>query len=111
MNVHRVSIDEHLPPPTEDSPGIGGKVRNLSALKAVAIGLDQVVNRCQADLCKWGHIDPGTAAANKADFDEARKQLRVLEIGLEAGRGMITALEAQLAPPKPVPPPKDKPAK
>lgn len=98
MDIRRVAIDEHLP---ANDPGLSGKVRNLSALKAVAIALDQTVNRCQADICKWGHIDPGTAVANQADLDEARRQLHVLEVGIETGRGMIAALEAQLAPPKP----------
>lgn len=102
MDIRRVAIDDHLPPPKESEPGIAGKIRDLSALKAVAVGLDQVVNRCQADLCRWGHIDPGTTAANEADFVEARKQLRILEAGLETGRAMVAALEAQLAPPKPV---------
>lgn len=102
MNIRRVSIDEHLPPPkVTETVSIAGKVRDLSALKAVAVGLDQIVNRCQADLCRWGHIDPGTTVANEADFAEAHKQLRILEAGLETGRAMIVALESQLAPPKP----------
>lgn len=98
MEIRRVAIDEHLP---TDDRDLSGKVRNLSALKAVAVALDQTVNRCQADICKWGHIDPSTAIANKDDLDAARGQLHVLEVGLETGRGMIAALEAQLAPPKP----------
>lgn len=110
MSVRRISIDESLPKATANDPGLAGKVKALSALKAVAVGLDQVVNRCQADLARWGHVDPGTQAANEADFVEARKQLHVLEAGLETGRAMLAGVESQPGvapePPKPAPSPK-----
>lgn len=93
--IRRVAIDEHLPAPNGEDPGLPGKVRNLSALKAIAVGLDHVVNRSLADMARWGHVDPGTQAANEADFVEARKQLRILEIGIETGRAMLAAIEAQ----------------
>ena len=110
MDIRRVAIDDHLPPPSDEDPGLAGRVKNLSALKAVAVGLDQVVNRCQADVCRYGHVDPGTAAHNAADFAEARKPLRVLETGLDVGRKMVASLEAQLGV-KPPPPPEPAPTK
>ena len=108
--IKRIAIDDHLAAAAApgELPGLAGPVRALAALRGLAVALDQVVNRSQDDLRRYGEIDKGTARHNEDDFAACRTLLRTLELGLAAGRGMLAAVEAQVTPPPapaPVPAP------
>lgn len=109
MSIRRAAIDDHLPTPGDDEPDVSGKVRGLMVLKSVAISLDQIVNRSLDDFNRWGAVDPATAKVNDLDFAEVRKQLRILEVGLETGRAMLATVEAQLGVTPPQAEPKNAP--
>lgn len=97
MDIRRVGIADQIGSVlTPDEHALVGLVSNLSAVRAVALSLDQVVNRSAHEAQTQDRISPETAAANADDFVQVAKQIRILEAGATVGRQMLAAIQGQL---------------
>jgi hypothetical protein len=95
--IRRAVVHEHAERATNrgetaDVPA----VTNLNAVRAMVVALDQITNRSDSDLRRWGHIDPGTAETNRTDLEYARRQVAILRAGVATGQSMIDHIEQQL---------------
>jgi hypothetical protein len=95
--IRRAAVHEHAERATNrgETADVAAVV-NLNAVRAMVVALDQITNRSEADLRRWGHIDPGTAETNRTDLEYARRQVAILRAGVTTGQSMIDYIEQQL---------------
>ena len=96
--MRRYSIEEAVAEviDSDEDVSLAAEVRQLGALKQIATGLDQLVNREKETKERHGKHDGMNSRANVDDVESAVKRLRVLELGALAGKAMIQGILNQM---------------